>query len=139
MSDVSALLKSHGLRHTAGRTDILQVFAGRGMALSEREIEQAIGTRCDRVTIYRTLTTFLEKGIIHKVPDDTGTTRYALCAAGCHVATPSLHDHIHFKCTQCGRTRCVSQVRIPEVLLPSGYVADQMSMLIQGRCPDCQG
>ena len=91
MQQIAQILQNRSLRQTQSRQDILQVFIAEDRALSEPELEKAIQGRCDRVTIYRTLATFLEKGILHKVLDDTGAMKYALCAPECH----SNHDHQH--------------------------------------------
>ena len=72
-------LKEYDLRHTGCREDILQSFQSYSHALSHGDLETLFGERFDRVTIYRTLKTFVEKGIIHKVLDDEGGTKYALC------------------------------------------------------------
>ncbi|MDX2286214.1 MAG: transcriptional repressor [Bacteroidia bacterium] len=133
----SGLLRKHDLRVTKGRTDILGIFLRQGIALSERELEDLLGDSCDRVTIYRTLTTFLEHGLLHRVPDDAGAAKYALCAGCAHQV--HRHDHIHFKCTRCGQTTCVEEVRIPTPALPPGFILTEVSMLMQGICPACSG
>ncbi len=132
------MLAIGSLRKTQTRTDILDIFLDEGIALSEPELEKAMQGRCDRVTIYRTLSTFVEKGILHKVLDDTGAMKYALCAPDCHSSHDHQHDHVHFKCDQCGKTSCVDEVRIPEVQLPSGYQLTAVNMLLQGTCPECR-
>lgn len=138
MKQVDQLLTHGSLRRTQTRTDILHIFLEQGVALSEPELEKAMQGRCDRVTIYRTLSTFVEKGIVHKVLDDTGAMKYALCAPGCHETHDHRHDHVHFKCEECGKTSCVDEVPIPPVHLPQGYALKGVNMLLQGTCPDCQ-
>ncbi len=137
MEPIQQILHQSQLRQTQSRSDILGVFIDHGVALSEREIEDAMHTPCDRVTIYRTLSTFLEKGIIHKVLDDAGAMKYALCSAECQNHAPHRHDHVHFKCTACGRTVCLDQVPIPPVPLPQGYQLSEVNMLLEGTCPAC--
>jgi Fur family transcriptional regulator, ferric uptake regulator len=132
---VKNTLKEHNLRTTSCREDILGTFLDRRVALSHGDIEGLLGDRFDRVTIYRTLKTFLEKGIIHKVLDDEGV-RYAMCQDHCSEHDHH-HDHIHFKCTECGQTNCLETVHIPAVQLPEGYRANELNLLIQGQCPDC--
>ncbi|HEV7348955.1 Fur family transcriptional regulator [Telluribacter sp.] len=134
-SFVKDTLKDHNLRSTSCREDILDTFLSKEVALSHGDIENYLGERFDRVTIYRTLKTFLEKGIIHKVLDDEGV-RYALCKDHCSEHDHH-HDHIHFKCIQCGQTNCLANVHIPAVQLPDGYRANELNLLIQGRCPAC--
>lgn len=128
-------LKDHNLRTTSCREDILETFLSREAALSHGDLESTHGNRFDRVTIYRTLKTFLEKGIIHKVLDDEGT-RYALCRERCSEHNHH-HDHVHFKCYECGQTNCLENLHIPEVHLPKGYHVQEMNLLIQGLCAAC--
>lgn len=131
------ILRRHDLRRTSNRTAILDVFVAREMALSEREIEDAMAQTCDRVTIYRTLNSFLEKGVIHRVLDDSGVMKYALCSPNCGQQEAHFHDHVHFKCVACGRTTCIEQVQIPRVELPQGFELHEVNMLLQGICPEC--
>ncbi len=129
-------LKNFDLRHTNGREEVLNLFLDAEHALSHGDIETGLGPDHDRVTIYRTLRTFLDKGILHKVLDDGGNPKYALCRETC-VAGHHHHDHVHFKCDHCGQTTCLDQVHIPSVVLPEGYSRKEMNLLIQGVCQEC--
>lgn len=130
-------LKEYELRHTGCRSDILQSFQNFNFALSHGDLEERFGERFDRVTIYRTLKTFVEKGIIHKVLDDEGGTKYALCRNSECSHDNHHHDHVHFKCLQCGNTTCIESVHIPVFNLPEGYKRSEVNMLVQGTCPSC--
>lgn len=129
-------LRAHDLRHTGCREDILNIFHAHKVALAHGDLEHSLHDRYDRVTIYRTLKTFADKGIIHKVLDEEGL-RYALCKAVCHDHDHH-HDHVHFKCAVCGQTTCLDEVSIPSVQLPQGYQKQEINLLIQGTCPKCQ-
>lgn len=137
MSELHNILRTHNLRRTSSRSDILSMFMEKGVALSEPEIEREMKGRCDRVTIYRTLTTFLDKGILHKVLDDSGAAKYALCAEDCAESSYHSHNHVHFKCLNCGKTTCLESVHIPKVTLPNGYELQETNMLLQGICQAC--
>lgn len=130
-------LKEYQLRHTGCRSDILQSFQNFDFALSHGDLEERFGDRFDRVTIYRTLKTFVEKGIIHKVLDDEGGTKYALCRNSECSHDNHHHDHVHFKCLQCGNTTCIETAHIPVFNLPEGYKRTEVNMLVQGTCPTC--
>ena len=130
------LLKDHNLRSTSSRSEILRLFEMSSHALSYSDIEKEVSLSFDRVTVYRTLRTFLDRGVIHKVLDDGGTLKYALCNEHCHVEDHH-HDHVHFKCTVCGETHCLEDVEIPSTKLPNGYKAREVNLLIQGTCPKC--
>lgn len=129
-------LKSFGLRHTAGREQLLLLFRQANVALSHGDVEAQLGTDNDRVTIYRTLRTFVEKGLLHKVLDDAGDPRYALCREICADGQHQ-HDHVHFKCDVCNQTTCLNNVLIPSVTLPEGYSRKETNLLIQGVCAGC--
>ncbi|MFD1002562.1 Fur family transcriptional regulator [Ohtaekwangia kribbensis] len=129
------LLKTFRLRSTPSRQEILHLFLNKDYALSHGDIEKEINNELDRVTVYRTLKTFLDKGLIHKVLDDEGSLKYALCNDACSK-TGHHHDHVHFKCTSCGQTNCL-EVEVPVVKLPKGYRASEVNLLIQGICERC--
>ena len=131
------MLKDHRLRNTQCRVDILSVFFDSEFALSHSDIENKVSDHYDRVTVYRTLKAFVDKGLIHKVPDDTGSQKYALCKDDCTVEVHK-HEHVHFKCIVCGQTTCLDESTIPGIRLPKGYAMIEMNMLITGYCKDCR-
>ncbi|MEL7401011.1 MAG: transcriptional repressor [Bacteroidota bacterium] len=128
------VLKQHSIRRTNCRVDVLGEFITAQHALSQPDLERAIGEEYDRVTIYRTLTLYLEKCIIHKVLDDSGAMRYALCREECSTHA---HDHVHFKCVVCGNTNCIESVQVPAIQLPAGYQLQEINLLMSGVCKDC--
>jgi len=130
-------LKEHRLRSTQCRADILAIFYEHDFALSHADIEEKVSEHYDRVTVYRTLKTFVDKGLIHKVLDDNGSQKYALCNDDCSEELHR-HEHINFKCVKCGLTTCLDEADIPGVKLPAGYVPMDISMLVTGYCKDCQ-
>jgi Fur family ferric uptake transcriptional regulator len=114
----------------------LELFLQQDGALSHSDIEKRAGEKFDRVTVYRTLQTFLEKGLIHSIPSPDNSLRYALCKEGCSAGQHH-DDHVHFMCISCGATVCLEEVTIPPIKLPGGYVAEQVEMLISGVCKSC--
>lgn len=130
------LLKEHNLRVTDSRAQILKVFLEKSFALSQPDLERALGDAFDRVTIYRTLTSFVENGLLHKVLDDAGASKFALCTHS-HETEAHADEHIHFKCTQCNNTHCLDQLGFPHFAAPAGYSFSNTNVLIQGICPNC--
>lgn len=135
MSKSDHLLKDFQLRSTPGRQEVLDIFLKINHALSHGDIERNMPADFDRVTLYRTLKTFLDKGLVHKVLDDEGGLKYALCNHNCN-ATSHSHNHVHFKCTVCGQTSCLD-IEIPGIKLPKGYKPVESNLLIQGTCLNC--
>jgi Fur family ferric uptake transcriptional regulator len=134
MRTADQILKNNHLRSTECRQQMLVRFINDNFALAHSELEQQL-TEFDRVTIYRTLHTFLEKGIVHKVLDDVGAIKYALCALCDEHAH---HDeHIHFKCTACHTVQCIDTISIPPIQLPEGFSYTDSNFLVRGVCQKC--
>lgn len=136
MQSPISILQSHRLRITDCRQEVIKEFLDKNIALSHSDLEETLNQQFDRVTIYRTLKTFLDKDLIHKVLDDSGTTKYALCAHGETVHEHS-HEHVHFKCETCGETTCLEDIILPQIKLPPGFEKKEMSLLVQGICEKC--
>lgn len=134
--DTFSILEKHKLRKTSVRADILKVFLIHSHALSHADIEESLGSGYDRVTIYRTLYSFEEKGLIHKVPDDGGIQKFALCHDHCDEHNHQ-DDHLHFLCTKCCRTFCLEGVELPDFVVPQGYSVSSVNFSVQGICREC--
>jgi Fur family ferric uptake transcriptional regulator len=134
--EATDLLKKHNLRKTATRTEVLKEYLSAGKALSHAELESKLGTHFDRVTLYRTLNSFEEKGLLHKVYDETGTVRFSLCSDHCDVSSHE-DDHVHFHCTKCGNSYCLD-LPIPEMNLPNDLMINDVYMVANGICKTCQ-
>ena len=130
------ILRKHSLSNTDCRRAILEVFLEAGNALAHHDMEEQTGERFDRVTIYRTLQTFIDKGIIHVIPTSDNAVKYALCKEQC---TEGHHhdNHIHFLCEVCSKTTCLEKTSIPIIPLPKGYVSSQINVVVNGVCRHC--
>jgi Fur family ferric uptake transcriptional regulator len=133
---IDDILKRNQLSVTSGRRKILELFLHQGGALSHSDIEKKAGEKFDRVTVYRTLQAFLEKGLIHSIPTADNAVRYALCRDNCS-AGHHRDDHVHFVCHHCGNTTCLDDVAIPAIDLPEGFSAQQVEMVVSGVCKSC--
>jgi len=133
---IAELLKKNQLSITDSRKKILELFQKSGNALAHADIEKMSGENFDRVTIYRTLQTFVDKGIIHTIPTADNSVMYALCREGCSGGHH--HDnHVHFICDDCGTTYCLDHVEIPGVAMPDGFTAKQTDVVVSGTCIKC--
>ncbi len=130
------LLRARQLSITEGRKCILQLFLDKEGALSHGDIEKKAGDSFDRVTIYRTLQTFVDKGLIHTIPSADNSIRYALCKDEC-ADGHHRHHHVHFLCGICQQTFCLDEVATPTVKLPRGYMVDEIELLAKGICRSC--
>src|SRR4249920_4189346 len=114
---IQEILKKNQLSVTDSRSKILELFLQQYGALAHGDIEKKSGASFDRVTVYRTLQTFVEKGIIHTIPTADNSILYALCRDECSEGHHHDH-HIHFVCNICHNTYCLDDVVTPEIKLP---------------------
>jgi Fur family transcriptional regulator, ferric uptake regulator len=114
---------------------VLEFLIRHKEALSLSDLEHHF-TRSDRTTLYRTLKTFHEKGVVHEIHDDSGNTKYALCSEDCNCSYPN-DMHPHFYCSECETTLCLSDLAIPPVELPGNFLPASVNFVINGTCSSC--
>jgi Fur family ferric uptake transcriptional regulator len=118
---------------TSMRILVYDFLSRQGSALSLSEIEQNF-EHADRITLYRTLKTFEEKGIVHSIQENH-TTRYMLCEDDCNEHTH--HDwHLHFYCKMCKQTTCKENFTIP-TSAESAFRIDEIRLFAKGICENC--
>lgn len=136
-ASITELLRASKLSITDTRVKILELFMNSNGALEHSSFEKLAGQTFDRVTVYRTLQTFLDKGIIHSIPTTDTSIRYALCKSDC--SEHDHHDHhVHFKCEECGTTTCLEDTDVPEIHLPKGYAMHNVDVVVSGVCNQCK-
>ncbi len=134
---VTETLKRNQLSVTDSRKKILHLFLEQAGALAHGDIEKRAGEKFDRVTVYRTLQTFVEKGIIHTIPTADNSVLYALCKDQCSEGHHHDH-HVHFVCNECNTTYCLDDVVTPALNLPQGYAAEHVEVVVEGICKNCK-
>jgi len=137
MTTVDDILRRNSLSVTESRKKILSLFLNVSGALAHGDIERKAGEKFDRVTVYRTLQTFVEKGIIHTIPTTDNSVRYALCRDNCTEGHHHDH-HVHFICLKCGKTLCLEEVVVPEIKMRKGFSVNEIEVVVKGICLDCQ-
>jgi len=132
-----SILRKHQLKVTHPRLTVLEKIFTKDTATSQPELEKSVGEDIDRVTLYRVLNVFEEKGIIHKIFDLHGTATYALCSTQC--TTHQHHDeHVHFTCSSCNSVYCLQEIKLPAISTPTGFSIDQVAVNAIGICSKCR-
>mgnify|MGYP001367389909 FL=1 len=137
MTEIEKTLNDHEVRPTAMRILIYKHLAQKDNAQALLDIETAFA-KAERSTIFRTLKTFEENGIVHQIEDGTGITKYALCEPGCNCEIDQ-DLHLHFHCSNCDETVCLTEHKIPHINLPDGYIAEDVNLVVTGICEKCSG
>lgn len=154
MNDIIAQhLQNHDIRPTAVRIMIWKTLSTLDYAFAMGDLEGLLPT-VDRSTLFRALTLFTEKDLLHTLDDGSGEKKYCICCehdhcdheghdheCGYEAPHESHHhtacEHVHLTCTVCGRTYCLKNERIPEVNVPEGFLIQQIQYIIHGVCAKC--
>lgn len=128
------LLRSHKLRVTEKRLDVLEIIHDYGSAIPHSKVQEELKD-FDRVTLYRTILALLENGIIHKIQVEDQEVYYALCGHTCDTEEHN-HQHIHFHCSECETVSCIEPKEALKVQL-EGYAVSEVKVQVNGVCADC--
>jgi Fur family ferric uptake transcriptional regulator len=133
-TDLLSLLHSRKLKATEIRLQFLELLSNSGKAISTSEV-QSYFKATDRVTLYRTIHTMLDKGIIHVAMSEGKETYYALCDQHCSSESHD-HNHFHFKCSVCEEIHCIELSADLQIKIP-GYQIDHWEVQGRGICQKC--
>src|SRR5690606_19185114 len=128
-------LNNKSIRPTAMRLLVLEAMTNQQTAVSLSDLEKQF-EKSDRITLYRTLKTFQEKGIVHSIDDGTGAPKYALCEDDCSCDIDR-DLHVHYHCKVCSETFCLPKYKIPEINLPARFQAEEANLVVKGVCSLC--
>jgi Fur family ferric uptake transcriptional regulator len=139
MKQIKQLLKPHGLKLTLPRLKLLEIFLSNDKAVTHSELLRLTEDTFDRVTIYRTLKSFEDLGIIHRIVGAHSSPNYALSgAAGKAKTDDHQNQHLHFSCIKCNSVYCLDDYLVPAITLPSIYEVHSLNMIVTGVCRQCQ-
>ncbi|ORV61379.1 Fur family transcriptional regulator [Mycobacterium fragae] len=137
---IGELLRAHGLRRMASRIAVLAVLEPVQGHLSVAEIDQRVH-EClpdedqppDLATIYRTVTTLVDQGVLHALTLESGVATYGLASK----------PHHHAVCTRCGSIIEVPAGRLTSALEhamagSSFALSEHAGLTLHGLCPRCQ-
>lgn len=137
MENIEQILENNKVKPTAMRLLVLQFLLSKKVAVTLSDIENAFA-KADRTTLYRTIKTFENKGIVHQIDDGTAITKYALCEQDCSCEIET-DLHLHFHCNNCNETICLTEHKIPQIKVPDGFVSENVNLVVKGICDKCSG
>ena len=134
IKEYERMMDAHGIRPTANRISVMRALHDASHPLSLAELEDQLVT-LDKSSIFRVLTLFKEKNLIHAIENGSNAIVYELCLS--HSHTTDEDAPVHFFCERCHNTYCLTDILIPSVDLPEGYQMKTANYLIKGICPKC--
>ena len=135
-SGIESTIRAAGARVTTARVRVLGVLQAAYGPLTHGNIEDALHHHAlpdvDRVTLYRVLDWLADVGLAHKAADARGVFRFSAAAPDAQHG-----KHVHFRCTGCGRVRCLDMKLPTPPSLPRGFRLTGMELDIRGECSRC--
>ena len=131
------LIRDCGFKITKARLAVMAVLDSASRPRSVDWVHQAALEQgpLDRVTVYRTLESFHQAGLVERVRAGDRTWRYHL------ALEPDRPAHPHFFCSCCGKLECLPQdiVRVDLERMKEEYPArvEHLQINLEGFCPDC--
>lgn len=136
-TQLNKILASKKVRLTPFRVAVLEIIANCDTAIGLGQIEEEL-VDFDRVTLYRTIKTFVDQGVIHEITLPGVEKKLALCDHDCQLEEQGhLHQHVHFKCTICEQVYCVELSRFPDIQL-EGFDVSSIELNATGVCQKCK-
>jgi Fur family ferric uptake transcriptional regulator len=135
-----SFVKSSALKITEPRKALLKALIHLGGPVTAEDLFKELKkvlkkSPPDLVTIYRTLTSFSDIGLLSRVDFGDGSVRYEL-------TDEDGHHHHHIVCTHCGKieplTFCVIQGQ-EQILTQMGYSNLSHRLEFFGTCRACSG
>ncbi len=129
---VTQLLKSRSIRPSVQRVRVLHYLHQAGGHPTVEEIHSALAhdiPSLSKVTVYNTLHTLMEAGLVHVVEIDDAQKHYDV----------TLESHGHFLCQGCGKIFNF-QVKIEDAPVEGlgGFHVLQKNVYFKGICPNCR-
>lgn len=129
------ICRQKGLPVTTQRRVILEAILQRGDHPTADQIYEAVQDRIpqlSRTTVYRTMETLLELGVIRRVHLTGVTGRF----------DGKIRRHHHLVCTHCGTIIDINDDNLDQLLVPKrklqGFEVDDFSVQFSGTCSGCQ-
>jgi Fur family transcriptional regulator, ferric uptake regulator len=134
-----AVLATAGIEPTPLRLAVVEVLARADQALAAADILERVRRRhrANKVTLYRILDLFVDRGLAGRHSLGERAFRY------CLGTRFSRHPHCHVHCVRCGRTLClpVGEGLVDLSVLGAALPMDVtgVEVRIDGVCPACYG
>jgi Fur family ferric uptake transcriptional regulator len=136
-ANIIKVLENNNIKPTPMRMLVLEQLMLQQRNLSLSDMENLLYPS-DRITIYRTLQTFIKHGLVHSIDTITNGSIYALCSEDCN-SDLHIDHHPHFFCELCKQITCNNDLSytIQSTTNSPQYKINKIEITIKGICPAC--
>ncbi len=138
-TNIMEILRKYHLNITESRIKILVLFYSnynKQNYLSHEDILKGLGGRASRITVYRTLRTFVKKGVLYCIPTVNNFTMYGLRNPDIKHNGPV--QYVHFTCDRCGKVYPMQAVDMRVSGVPPDFTIRQFDIVMNGKCNNCK-
>ena len=128
-------LEAAGFKSTQSRLAVLELMHRTNTAISLNQIQSSL-KEMDRVTLYRTMKSMQEAGIVHIAKEERKSVFYALCGDTCASGEHD-HAHAHFECVQCQSLYCLP-IEKSIALKDDSFQVTHQNIQLRGICKNCE-
>lgn len=136
VEEFSAALRSAGFRLTHQRLEVVREVASTDVHPDAEWVYTRVRERVPTIsldTVYRTLGTLSDLGLVRRVAGASGAVRY----------DANDERHHHFVCTKCGLIRDIESADLDDLGIPEPAVllgsVDSVEVRFSGVCRACSG
>lgn len=135
--DYNSILKNSEIPATPNRLKILEIVGNNNRPLSAQDIFETLSRseEINRVTVYRILDLFVEKGVIDRISSGERSFHYGLAPNKNHPSHP------HFYCRICGNLECLDSkgifFEIDEFMRTFSGIIEKVEFRLDGICKTC--
>ena len=132
--ECKVLLRQVGLKNTVTRIAVLQQLWSQTHPMSHSDFVHTLQQVGDQATIYRTLISFVDRGLARVASTASGIVRYEPVMQGEKEST----IHPHFVCQDCGIVTCLPVSSVITTIDPYWVERLQQAKLqFVGTCAEC--
>jgi len=131
------ILQRAGISKTPQRLAVLNILLNSTTPLNVSCVRELLASknRIDRVTVYRILSLFKQRGIIREITSVGGVNFI-------EMATQENPVHPHFSCRSCGMLSCLEPLTFSQahqlISAKEDYSVDHIEINISGICSGCR-
>jgi Fur family transcriptional regulator, ferric uptake regulator len=131
-------LKALGIGCTKCRLKVYLLFHTKKKALPISFINKYFDGILDRISVYRALKLFLQKGILYKLPNINGDIAYALSNTSSINTSNKLVQTSYFLCSHCEKSTLLEILPTKHFKLPTHITVSKSYFCFEGICKQCE-
>ncbi|MBL7703294.1 MAG: hypothetical protein JNM14_13675 [Ferruginibacter sp.] len=136
---ITEILKNKGIYVTTTRVKVYRIMLEQRVPVNAAQIHKISAPQLDRVSVYRALQVFVQKGIISTLPRSKGWPLYLLKKSNLPNDPVKPGDiNIYFTCSSCGRLTTQKAYALNTQLVPANYIVNRCQVILEGICTSCQ-